>query len=68
MWENVIKPILILIIATTILIGTLSYFAEKDNQKRFNNGLCQVCGEDVLPIGHTYSTDYYCEHCKRFNK
>ena len=56
---------LILIIGVIIGIGCAIEFSD---DRKFNDGYCQTCGEVVQPVGHAYSTDYYCASCKKYNK
>lgn len=66
-WHDCIKPILTIVCVSVLLIGGLIFFCEREHDKEFNNGYCQICGEEVIPIGHAYTTDYYCQKCHRYN-
>lgn len=66
-WHDCIKPILITIIVFILFIGIVNFFAEQQHSKEFNNGYCQTCGKEVIPIGHMFDTDYYCQNCHKYN-
>ena len=59
---------LIVPLLTLALILCLVCMARVGYQEIFNEGVCQICGEDVTPIGHSYYTSYYCPQCNRYNK
>lgn len=55
-----------LVIAILIIgIGAIIY---EGLNLDFNDGKCQICEGSVIPVGHQYTTDYYCPNCQRFNK
>lgn len=63
-----VTSILIVILAIAIVvigIGTIIY---ESLNLDFNGGKCQVCGENVIPVGHQFTTDYYCTNCQRYNE
>lgn len=66
MSENVSAIItLVLMIAILIVgIGSIIYNAMDLD---FNGGKCEVCGENVIPVAHAYTTEYYCPSCGRYN-
>ena len=67
MRENV-ALILTAILVVAILIVGIGVIIYEGLDLDFNDGKCQVCGGDVIPVGHNYTTDYYCPNCKRYNK
>lgn len=60
--------ILTIILAITILVMGIGAIIYDGLDLEFNGGKCQVCGEDVIPVGHQFSTDYYCPNCHRYNE
>lgn len=62
LWE--VKWLLVLLLVMVLLIVGISI----GESKAFNNGECQKCGEEVIPVRHQYTTDYYCPSCKRYNE
>ena len=66
-WHDAIKPMLIAVIISATLLGSLIFMMGASEQQKFNDGICQVCGEKVMPVGHAYSTSYYCTNCNRYN-
>ena len=60
-----ILAIILIIVILAIGVGTIIY---ESLDLDFNDGKCQVCGENVVPVGHQYTTDYYCINCQRYNE
>ena len=67
MSENV-ALILVSILIIAILIVGIGAIIYESMDLDFNNGKCEICGENVVPVGHQFSTDYYCMNCQRYNK
>jgi hypothetical protein len=67
MSENV-ALILTLILAITILVVGTGVLVYEVMDLDFNGGKCEICGENVIPVGHQFSTDYYCINCQRYNE
>jgi hypothetical protein len=63
-----VAVILTVILAIVILVGGIVTIIYESLNLDFNDGKCQVCGENVIPVGHQYTTDYYCPNCQRYNK
>jgi hypothetical protein len=67
MSENV-ALILTLILAITIFVVGTGVLVYEEMDLDFNGGKCEICGENVIPVGHQFSTDYYCINCQRYNE
>jgi hypothetical protein len=67
MSENV-ALILVSILITAILVVGIGAIIYEEKDLDFNEGKCEICGENVIPVGHHYSTDYYCINCQRYNE
>jgi hypothetical protein len=66
MSENIFKIIISILAIAVIVFGIVSITYEGLDLD-FNGGKCEVCGENVIPVAHAYSTDYYCPSCQRYN-
>lgn len=58
----IILAILILVVGAYVIIDNVVSY-----NRIWNNGECQVCNEPTVPIGHAYTTEWYCPNCKRYN-
>ena len=63
-----VAVILTIILAIVIFVGGIGTIIYESLNLDFNDGKCQVCGENVIPVGHQYTTDYYCPNCRRYNE
>lgn len=61
------RDFLVFLIAIALMVG-LVIGIDNDNERRHNGGYCQTCGGEVLPVGHQYHTDYYCQACRKYNE
>ena len=59
--------ILNLILAIAIVVAGVGVIIYEGMDLDFNEGKCEICGENVIPVGHLFSTDYYCTNCQRYN-
>jgi hypothetical protein len=67
MSENVALILTAILIVVILVVGIGAIIYESLDLD-FNDGKCQVCGENVIPVGHQYTTDYYCPNCQRYNE
>lgn len=66
--NETVSLILAVILAITIIVIGIGVIVYESLDLDFNGGKCQVCGEKVIPVGHQYTTDYYCTNCQRYNE
>lgn len=66
--NETITSILTAILAIAIIVMGIGAIIYEGLNLDFNGGKCQVCGENVIPVGHQFSTDYYCTNCQRYNE
>ena len=67
MSENV-ALVLVAILAVALLVVGIGTVIYESWDLDFNDGKCQICGENVIPVGHQFTTDYYCTNCQRYNE
>jgi hypothetical protein len=67
MSENV-ALILVSILVIAIVVAGIGTIIYEGIDSDFNEGKCEICGENVIPVGHQFSTDYYCTNCQRYNE
>lgn len=63
-----VASVLTIILTITILVVGVGAIIYEGLDLDFNGGKCQMCGENVIPVGHQYTTDYYCPNCQRYNR
>lgn len=66
MSEKIFKTIILILAIATLVFGIGGIIYEELDLD-FNGGKCEVCGENVIPVAHAYSTDYYCPSCQHYN-
>ena len=60
--------ILTSILVIAIIVAGIGVIIYEEMNLDFNEGKCEICGENVIPVGHQFSTDYYCTNCQRYNE
>jgi Zn finger protein HypA/HybF involved in hydrogenase expression len=66
--KKLTATMLAIVLGLVAILFGFAFAIEAKEQKQFNNGVCQTCGGDIIPVGHQYTTSYYCPKCKTYNK
>ena len=67
MSENVALILTLILIIAMLVVG-ISAIIYEVRDSDFNGGKCEICGGNVIPVGHQFSTDYYCPNCQHYNE